>query len=124
MKDDTISRQALLDAVDSVDWYHQNKNGEMVLGASDEHQAWYKADDIYKAIESVPSAQPRWIPCGERLPEKSEWYLLTAEWDDGLTTVTKDRYVVGEGWTCAVFGAKCLAWQPLPTPYREGRQDG
>ena len=57
--DDTISRTAVLDAVDSVDWYHQNKNGEMVHGAnSDEHQAWYKADDIYKAIESVPSAHP------------------------------------------------------------------
>ena len=58
MKDDTISRQALLDTVDLLNWYHQNKNGEMVHGAnSDEHQAWYKADDIYKAIESVPSAQ-------------------------------------------------------------------
>lgn len=55
---DTISRQAILDAVDGVDWYHQNKDGEMVHGAnSDEHQAWYKADDIYKAIESVPSAK-------------------------------------------------------------------
>lgn len=59
MKDDTISRQALLDTVDLLNWYHQNKNGEMVHGAnSDEHQAWYKAEDIYKAIESVPSAQP------------------------------------------------------------------
>ena len=55
---DTISRQAILDAVDGVDWYHQNKDGEMVHGAnSDEHQAWYKAEDIYKAIESVPPAQ-------------------------------------------------------------------
>ena len=55
---DLISRQAAIEAVESVDWYHQNKDGEMVHGAnSDEHQAWYKADDIYKAIESVPSAQ-------------------------------------------------------------------
>ena len=55
---DTISRQAILDAVDGVDWYHQNKYGKMVHGAnSDEHQAWYKAEDIYKAIKSVPSAQ-------------------------------------------------------------------
>ena len=78
---------------------------------------------IAKILEQLPPAQPGWIPCSERPPEKSEWYLLTAEWDDGLTTVMKDRYVVGEGWTCAVFGAKCLAWQSLPTPYREGRQD-
>lgn len=59
MKDDTISRQAMVDTVDLLNWYHQNKNGEMVLGAnSAEHQAWYKAEDIYKAIECVPSAQP------------------------------------------------------------------
>lgn len=58
MKDDLISRQAMIDAVDGVDWYHQNKNGEMVHGANDdEHQAWYKADDIYKAIEALPPAQ-------------------------------------------------------------------
>ena len=56
---DTISRQTVLDAVDGVTWYHQNKHGEMVSGANDdEHQAWYKAEDIYKAIESVQSAQP------------------------------------------------------------------
>lgn len=57
MKDDMISRTAILDAVDGVDWYHQNQHGEMVLGASDKEEAWYKAEDIYKAIESVPSAQ-------------------------------------------------------------------
>jgi len=57
--DDTISRTAILDAVDGVDWYHQNQHGEMVHGAnSDKHQAWYKAEDIYTAIESVQSAQP------------------------------------------------------------------
>lgn len=57
--DDTISRIAVLDAIDGVEWYHQNQHGEMVSGAnSDKHQAWYKADDIYKAIEALPSAQP------------------------------------------------------------------
>ena len=56
---DTISRQAVVDAIEGVDWYHINKNGEMVHGANDnDHQAWYKAEDIYKAVESVPPAQP------------------------------------------------------------------
>lgn len=56
---DAISRAAVVDTIEGVDWYHQNKSGEMVHGAnSDEHQAWYKAEDIYKAIETVPSAQP------------------------------------------------------------------
>ena len=59
MVGDLISRAAVVDTIEGVDWYHINRNGEMVHGANDdEHQAWYKADDIYKAIESVPPAQP------------------------------------------------------------------
>ena len=61
---DCISRQAILDAVDGVTWYHQNQHGEMVHGAnSDEHQAWYKADDIYHVLDTLPSAQPELSPC-------------------------------------------------------------
>ena len=57
--EDCISRAAVVDTIEGVDWYHQNENGEMVHGAnSAEHQAWYNAEDIYKAIEGVPSAQP------------------------------------------------------------------
>lgn len=64
MVGDVISRQALLDAVDGVDWYHQNQHGEMVHGAnSDEHQAWYKAEDIYHVLDTLPSAQPEIIHC-------------------------------------------------------------
>ena len=54
---DLISRQAAMEAIEIVDWYHQNSNKDMVHGANDnEHQAWYKADDVYKALEAVPSA--------------------------------------------------------------------
>lgn len=56
---DTISRAAVVDAIEGVDWYHQNDSGEMVHGAnSAEHQAWYKAEDIYAAIDGVPPARP------------------------------------------------------------------
>lgn len=54
---DLISRQAAIDAIENTDWYHQNDNGDMVSGASNEHEAWYKAEDIYRALESVPSAR-------------------------------------------------------------------
>lgn len=66
--DDLISRQALIDAFDAIEWYHQNRNKDMVSGANpDEHQAWYKADDVYKTLESVPSAQRtgEWIDRSE-----------------------------------------------------------
>lgn len=56
---DLIDRQAAIHAVMDTDWYQQNRNKDMVHGAnSSEHQAWYKAEDVYKALENVPSAQP------------------------------------------------------------------
>ena len=57
--EDCISRQDAIDALEITDWYHQDKNLKMVHGANDEeHQAWYKSEDVYKAIDSVPSAYP------------------------------------------------------------------
>lgn len=57
--DDFISREDTIEKMEEVDWYHQNKNGEMVHGANtSEHQAWYKAEDVYKVLEDMPSAQP------------------------------------------------------------------
>ncbi len=55
--DDLIKRSDAIEALDITDWYHQNRNKDMVSGAnSDEHQAWYKVGDVYKALEAVPSA--------------------------------------------------------------------
>ena len=60
MSDDLIRRSDAIEAIEVVDWYHQNKNNDMVSGAnSDEHQAWYKADDIYKALEAIPTIEPK-----------------------------------------------------------------
>ena len=71
MSDDLIRRSDAIEAIEVVDWYHQNRNKDMVSGAnSDEHQAWYKADDVYKALEAVPSAdrpQGEWIYEGRNL---------------------------------------------------------
>lgn len=57
MSKDIIYREDAMDAIECVTWYHQNRNKDMVSGAnSDEHQAWYKSQDIYEALENVPSA--------------------------------------------------------------------
>ena len=59
MNDDLISRQAAIDAVENIDWYHIGKTGELVHGAnSQEHEPLYKEKDIYAALERLPSAQP------------------------------------------------------------------
>ena len=69
---DLISRAEAIEAIELVDWYHQNSNKDMVHGANDdEHQAWYKADDVYKALEAVPSADR---PRGEWIDENGTYY--------------------------------------------------
>ncbi len=77
MSDDLIRRSDAIEAIEVVDWYHQNRNKDMVSGAnSDEHQAWYKADDVYKALEAVPSAdrpQGEWIYTMNPLRLNDEW---------------------------------------------------
>lgn len=54
-----IDADALTDAIESTDWYHQASNKEMVHGAnSAEHQAWYKEQEIYSAIANAPTIIP------------------------------------------------------------------
>lgn len=54
---DLISRETMKDLIDITTWYHQNRNKDMVAGASDEETAWFKAKDVFLAIENVPTAQ-------------------------------------------------------------------
>ena len=108
-----VNIEDLKDAIMCLDWYHQNKHGEMVHGAnSDEHQAWYKAEDIYKAIKSVPSAQPGWIPVTERLPEVKQRVLVQQK--DGFMMVRKCI----DGGHLAWFYSDIVAWMPLPEPWK------
>lgn len=69
-----------------------------------------------KAIEAL-SAEAEWIPCSERLPEKSEWYIVTVN--------VEDESVVYLRWYSELHGWEwdeqnnTIAWMPLPKPYRE-----
>ena len=148
--DELILKQDLIDAFEALDWYHQNRNKDMVHGAnSSEHQAWYKADDIYKMLEALPSAQPedkcgecdawnqyknyprqQWIPCSERLPEEEEDFLVT----DGESMAVGYYRQDAKAWDSADFGwienrekgygiNEVIAWMPLPEPYAERRTD-
>lgn len=78
---DLISRQAAIDAIENTDWYHQNAKKDMVSGANpDTHQAWYKAEDVNNALESVPSAQP------ERMTNRQWIDFLSAQFDISRTS--------------------------------------
>lgn len=87
------------------------------------------AQTIVNGIKKLPSAQPQWIPCSERLPEIDEEVLVT----DG------EIY-----WVCSLFESPdiedglyqwednyghwhefktWIAWIPLPDPYqKEGKE--
>ena len=50
-----IERDALRDAVESIDWYSVYK-GKLTAGAPSSANALYKANDIYSAIYNAPAA--------------------------------------------------------------------
>lgn len=81
-------------------------------------------------IDEQPTieAEPRWIPCSERLPEKLFGCLVTV-WDTNPITFDEFENILpyfvgwdGEQWNDD-DGEQCpfevIAWMPLPEPYRE-----
>lgn len=65
---DPIDRQAAIDAMEDVDWYHINKDGQLIHGAnSKEDEPLYKAEDVYKVLNDMPSAQPDLSGYSDRL---------------------------------------------------------
>ena len=65
-------------------------------------------------IEDLPSADPHWIPCSERLPEEERYVLVTAS--NGA--VTEAKYWQKERiWVKGLSIVSVTAWMPLPEPY-------
>ena len=125
VKEDLIKLSEVVEAIDNIDWYRQDANKDMVLGAANTHEAWYRAEDVYKALESVPSAQskPRWIPVSERLPKPR-----IDVWVNSDIGQMQGYYEEHVGVWYASFGQGrdyleliVNAWMPLPEPYREER---
>lgn len=52
-----IELSEVIEAIDNVDWYHQNASKEMVSGAANAHEAWYRAEDINRVLENLLSEQ-------------------------------------------------------------------
>ena len=89
--DQLISRQAAVDALEKLDWYHHSDGG-MVHGAnSEKHQAWYKADDVYRMIEQLPFTEP------ERKTGRWIWDVNGMDWNLGA-------------WRCSECHTKAETW--------------
>jgi hypothetical protein len=81
------------------------------------------AKTIVEEIEKLPSAQPGWIPCSERLPRQGQEVICQCR--ANMIRVLEldacgDWYQDAEH--CYMSGF-VIAWMPLPEPYREEEQD-
>lgn len=76
---------------------------------------WIRYKLFERTLETQPAvdAEPHWIPCSERLPEKDGYYLTT----------TCYRQVYCDFWNEDNFDRTemVIAWMPLPEPY-EGKE--
>ena len=114
---DLISRQAAIDAIDRLDIPEDMCVFEIL-------------SHIELEIGNLPSAQPepQWIPCSERVPEKSGVYIVTEKEyfvDDrehtGRFNLTTEQVEFEDGkWRRASF-YEVIAWMPLPEPYKYER---
>ena len=131
--DDLISRQAAID----LTWFEPSYTDPLNV-----------LTEVRDRLKALPSAQPeqRWIPCSERLPEERDWYLgIFKEPDTGWINPipficdyllgTKTKATTKEGWILKghtdreeyidyYFNLECVAWMPLPEPYKGGEKDG
>ncbi len=62
-----------------------------------------------------------WIPCSERLPVDSGWYIVTKNFAYDTTWVGLEWYNHENEWK--YDNTKCIAWMPLPEPYEERKND-
>ena len=91
-------------------------------------------DNLRKAVEKLPSAQPepQWIPVSERFPEEND-YKSCIECLDGAVWYCTENVTIGLGyyykstkeWSTTddlKTDGKVVAWKPLPEPYRAERR--
>ena len=125
--DDLISRQVALDALAEAMPLLTTPDGcgqfDHDIQVTDEAYV-----DCMRIIHELPPAQAGWIPSydGENVPEVGDAVLVTFKNSDGEADVFIARWG-GDFYDCGYYYlrvSEVLAFMPLPTPYREGGQDG
>ena len=77
----------------------------------------YRTNRIIDAADEYAEEHKEWISCSERLPEKSEWYVVTVNVENEPVVYLR-WYSELHGWNWDKQN-KTIAWMPLPKPYRE-----
>lgn len=101
----------------------------------DRLEEWNTDDPIDKALynfawnriieQPTIESEQRWIPVGERLPEKSGQYYVSGKskvWICEFLTIHSGTKLLG-GWCNNAANPVVQAWMPLPEPYKGGEQN-
>ena len=85
-------------------------------------------DCVVAEINALPSAEAEWIPVSERLPVKRRSVLITTSEDfvgEACYWATTKNHVIWKGyrWEATYWDDDVIAWQPLPTPYKESEAE-
>ena len=133
--DDSISRQAAIDALKVAYWDNDIQSAKDDPCIVDAMTDW-----AIRQVKALPSAQ-RWIPVSERLPSKNEYgkvlvtfipsggtlwtKVIIAEYSD-LMGISKPSFHIGEVGkiSFANITNQVTAWMPLPEPYRKADMRG
>lgn len=85
-----------------------------------------------KGILSVISKQPRvgeWIPCSERLPERTGNYIVTTKTTNQFNeiyyeVIESTYWAHSKKWEDTVddISICVIAWMPFPDPYKGGKE--
>ena len=72
-----------------------------------------------KLIMQMPPAEPRWIPCSERLPKEEGFYLVTLGYKHGAeTNIRYFKIENGKRYWSLWGNENITAWMPKPEPYK------
>ena len=125
-----IERQAAIDAIHCNIVVTGRENAELVAKTMGEFVDRIKAlPTIQPEVlacgngELVATPEPQWIPVSERLPEESEYCIITANDGVGHRTTFAKFQKKAKSWdlTGARSYWRVIAWMPLPEPY--GKED-
>lgn len=91
---------------------------------------WIK-EIIRSHMDDVPDNNDGWIPVSEKLPEESDYYMAcicndeVCDYDFRKTWFAHaDDYDMDKSeWRELYDFERVTAWQPLPEPYKEDKQD-
>ena len=114
MTDDTISKKAAIDALGYCQTY---------LFDSFDKDKKISLEDAEYAIEQLPSAEPKWIPCSAKYPKENGYYLVTIRGyiDDRLEVAVEYYSPYNSKYLKKWKAINVIAWT-VPKPYK-GEQE-